>query len=108
MKIKRSQIPNDLPAFFNEHIEPHVEENAAVAAVDTKVSRRQFFKMSGVAGGGLVIGGMALGNSKPAFAQDVAEDVRTLSPYVQITQTVVLPFSPKTLNVVRASRPVCR
>ncbi|MEX2366210.1 MAG: molybdopterin cofactor-binding domain-containing protein, partial [Pseudohongiellaceae bacterium] len=48
------------------------------------VSRRQFFKLSGVAGGGLVLGLALTSGSKKAMAQDAAAGLTTLSPYVQI------------------------
>src|SRR5690606_34903855 len=50
------------------------------------LNRRQFFRLSGVAGGGLVLGGLTAGAAPKARAQDVAAeaDLSTLSPYVQI------------------------
>ncbi|HWK54166.1 MAG TPA: molybdopterin cofactor-binding domain-containing protein, partial [Hyphomicrobiales bacterium] len=50
------------------------------------LNRRQFFRLSGVAGGGLVLGGLSAGIVPKARAQDVAADadLSTLSPYVQV------------------------
>lgn len=72
------QLPMaDLPEFFNE----------LVKAPETglpPVTRRQFMKLSGVAGGGLVLG-LSLGVSRKARAQQAAEgQLASLSPYVQI------------------------
>ncbi|MDT8398733.1 MAG: molybdopterin cofactor-binding domain-containing protein [Pseudomonadales bacterium] len=65
---------SDLPAFFQDITRtPELEL--------PPVSRRQFFKISGIAGGGLALG-LALTGSKQAKAQAGAN--ATLSPYVQI------------------------
>lgn len=47
------------------------------------LNRRQFFKVSGVAGGGLVLG-LGMGSNKQANAQALDEGLVELSPYVQI------------------------
>ena len=47
------------------------------------LNRRQFFKVSGVAGGGLVLG-LGMSSSKQAKAQSLTEGPIELSPYVQI------------------------
>ena len=49
----------------------------------TDLNRRQFFKVSGVAGGGLVLG-LGMSASKHANAQLIAGGPSELSPYVQI------------------------
>lgn len=88
MKLKRDEIPmNDLPGFFNDLVKPAVaDETPAAGAIPATVNRRQFFKITGVAGGGLVIGGMALTTSKAAKAQgnEDEEAVESLTAYVQI------------------------
>lgn len=69
MKVDKDQLPlNDLPEFFHEMVEPSLADGVK-EAINGNVSRRRFFKISGVAGGGLVLGGLALSGSKNAFAQ---------------------------------------
>lgn len=85
MKLTRDQIPmNELPAFFEELVKPSLADDSETTTGLSPVSRRQFFKISGVAGGGLVLGGIAISTSKAAKAQGSEETVQTLSPYVQI------------------------
>jgi isoquinoline 1-oxidoreductase beta subunit len=74
--IKENTLSPELPDFFQEFTKP-TKANAGIP----DVSRRDFFKISGIAGGGLVIG-MAIGNSPKAKAQ--GSELSTLSPYVQI------------------------
>ncbi len=49
----------------------------------TGLNRRQFFKVSGIAGGGLALG-LGMSSSKTANAQALSEASIELSPYVQI------------------------
>ena len=49
----------------------------------TRLNRRQFFKVSGIAGGGLVLG-LGMGSHKQARAQELEGGPAELSPYVQI------------------------
>jgi isoquinoline 1-oxidoreductase beta subunit len=70
---------NELPNFFHEMLkEKAVSPSIGIAA---EVNRRQFFKLAGLAGGGLVLGGPVLA-PKHAFAQSA--ETQTLSAYVQI------------------------
>ncbi|MGY8789515.1 MAG: molybdopterin cofactor-binding domain-containing protein [Pseudomonadales bacterium] len=72
-----SHVAPELPDFFQDLVKsPKMD----IGMPD--VSRRDFFKLSGVAGGGLVIG-LSMGTSSKAKAQSGAE-TSTLSPYVQI------------------------
>jgi len=77
--IKNDHLSPELPGFFDDLV--------ATPKTDIgmpEVSRREFFKISGVAGGGLVLG-LAMGSSPKAKAQAASsDDVSTLSPYVQI------------------------
>jgi isoquinoline 1-oxidoreductase subunit beta len=73
----------ELPAFFQDLVQQ--EQPQTAAAVVPEVSRRGFLKLTGIAGGGLVLGGMAVATSKNAFAQEAAaSDVASLTAYVQI------------------------
>jgi len=56
------------------------------------LNRRQFFKLSGVAGGGLVLG---LGMSAQVGAQAVAADGTVITPYVQILSNGRIKISSK-------------
>lgn len=81
IKTQHQALPlADLPEFFQEMINasdlPEMKQ--------PEVSRRGFLQLSGLAGGGLVLGGFATAGSQRAFAQDAAADVATLSPFVQI------------------------
>ncbi|MDR2212522.1 MAG: molybdopterin-dependent oxidoreductase [Pseudomonadales bacterium] len=71
-------------AFFQEQLKPAAPEAPALPPLN----RRQFFKLSGIAGGGLVLGGVSAGIAPKALAQQAdaaaAVEVHTLSPYVQI------------------------
>lgn len=80
MNMKNTHLPPELPSFFHEL----VGNNDAPVAVSTEVSRRSFLKLSGMVGGGLVLGGFGAMGSRKAFAADAASDVSTLSAYVQI------------------------
>jgi isoquinoline 1-oxidoreductase beta subunit len=81
MNMKNTSLPPELPAFFHEML--GAEQAAAVAATP-EVSRRGFLKLTGLAGGGLVLGGFTVTSSHKALAQEAAADVATLSPFVQI------------------------
>ena len=75
--IKNDHLTPELPDFFQDLVKsPKMD----IGMPD--VSRRDFFKLSGVAGGGLVIG-LSMGTPSKAKAQSGAE-TSTLSPYVQI------------------------
>ena len=67
-----------MPAFF----ERLAFSSETSKQTDSTLSRRAFFKVSGVAGGGLTLG-MALG-IRPAAAQNEASGDAVISPYVQI------------------------
>jgi isoquinoline 1-oxidoreductase subunit beta len=77
----------ELPSFFHDMI--GVDANGFAVAATTpgakplELNRRQFFKLSSIAGGGLVLGGISMGGSKKAFAQ-ASDDAAELSAYVQI------------------------
>ncbi len=75
-----SRSNSQMPAFFEELAVSRDNEKSS-----GKISRRHFFKLSGVAGGGLTLG-LAIGSSQ-GLAQtemaDVAEDA-ILTPFVQI------------------------
>ena len=49
----------------------------------TGLNRRQFFKVSGIAGGGLVLG-LSMASNRQANAQAIDGDLVEISPYVQI------------------------
>lgn len=49
----------------------------------SSLNRRQFFKVSGIAGGGLALG-LSMNSNKQAHAQGLNENLVELSPYVQI------------------------
>ncbi len=70
----------ELPSFFQDLVKGAETAELKLPGVD----RRSFLKLSGLAGGGLVLGGFATMGSRKAFAQDAAADVATLSAYVQI------------------------
>ncbi|MBN4075139.1 MAG: isoquinoline 1-oxidoreductase [SAR86 cluster bacterium] len=74
LSSKQSTFVNTGPK-RSEHSE---QDNANI----TGLNRRQFFKVSGIAGGGLVLG-LGMG-SKQANAQSLTEGSVELSPYVQI------------------------
>lgn len=81
MNMKNTHLPPELPSFFHEL----VGNNDAPVAVSTEVSRRSFLKLSGMVGGGLVLGGFGAMGGRKAFAADAAtDDVSTLTAYVQI------------------------
>ncbi|MES2606117.1 MAG: molybdopterin cofactor-binding domain-containing protein [Pseudomonadota bacterium] len=85
MNMKNPNISlAELPAVFHEMLGN--EPTALLADVKApEVSRRGFLKLSGLAGGGLVLGGMAAAAPKKAFAQEAAtSDAVELSAYVQI------------------------
>lgn len=67
-----------LPSFFSELMNPEKPQQAPLAAVN----RRQFFKISGVAGGGLVLG--LANNASKAQQAEGEEATAILTPYVQI------------------------
>jgi isoquinoline 1-oxidoreductase beta subunit len=80
-KVTTSEL-TQVEAFFEEQLAQGAKPKAPVLP---PLNRRQFFKLSGIAGGGLVLGGMSAGISQKAAAQDAAAaDISTLSPYVQI------------------------
>jgi len=74
--INNDLISPELPDFFQQ-----LRESREASVGMPNVSRRQFFKITGVAGGGLAIG-LAMGGSSKAKAQSSGD--ATLSPYVQI------------------------
>lgn len=76
--IKNDQFSPELPEFFQE-----VAKEPSVGIGIPEVSRREFFKISTIAGGGLAIG-LAMGSSPKAKAQAGSTETTTLSPYVQI------------------------
>jgi isoquinoline 1-oxidoreductase beta subunit len=83
--IKNDHLTPELPDFFQELAGKRGFDNDVDNDVKfgiTDVSRRQFFKISGIAGGGLVLG-LAMGSSPKAKAQSAA-NLSTISPYVQI------------------------
>ena len=83
--IKNDHLTPELPDFFQELAGKRGFDNDFDNDVKfgiTDVSRRQFFKISGIAGGGLVLG-LAMGSSPKAKAQSAA-NLSTISPYVQI------------------------
>ena len=80
MKTKKTDhLAPELPGFFQELTEGKAKQSAQLPPVN----RRQFFKLSGVAGGGLVLG-LSVSKSQDAKAQAASDDVSSLSPYVQI------------------------
>jgi isoquinoline 1-oxidoreductase beta subunit len=82
MNMKHDNLPTaELPAFFQDLVQDPATK-AELKVPD--VNRRQFFKLSTVAGGGLVLGGFGSIAPKRAFGQEAADSVSTLSPYVQI------------------------
>ena len=77
MKLtKNDNLSPELPNFFQE-----LTASPKIEIPD--VSRRQFFKISTIAGGGLALG-LAMGTSPKAKAQAGAAETSSLSPYVQI------------------------
>ncbi len=71
----------ELPEFFGEML----KASELPAIKQPEVTRRGFLRLTGLAGGGLVLGGFATAGSHRAFAQDAAApEVTTLSAYVQI------------------------
>jgi len=71
----------ELPAFFQDL----VKDSRLPELKAPEVNRRSFLKLSGLAGGGLVLGAFGTAAPKKAFAQSTpAADISTLSPYVQI------------------------
>ncbi len=83
MNMKSDQLPMaELPDFFQDM----VEAKQAVAEQALEVSRRGFLKLSGIAGGGLILGAALAGSNKTMAATKKAAGPTetTLSPYVQI------------------------
>ena len=76
----KTTLPPELPGFFHEM----VADKQPATAVTSEVSRRGFLKLTGLAGGGLIIGGFATTTSHKAFAQAASSDVSTLTAFVQI------------------------
>ena len=78
----------ELPAFFQDLIgvdaNGYAVEASAPGARKLELNRRQFFKLSSVTGGGLMLGGVGFSGSKKVFAQTAAEDTASLTAYVQI------------------------
>ncbi len=78
----KTDLPAELPAFFHELVNGTEE-----SAKPLQMNRRGFLKVTGIAGGGLVLGGLAL-DSKHAFAQPPgappAANTSPFVPYVQI------------------------
>jgi hypothetical protein len=90
MKVNNPLPVAELPSFFHEMIGVDANgfavEAKAPGARKLELNRRQFFKLSGVAGGGLVLGGVALtGGSRKAFAQAANNNAGVeLTAFVQI------------------------
>ncbi len=82
MNFKHTDTINmaELPAFFQDILGK--QDSGAIRAPE--LNRRQFFKLSGVTGGGLILGGFGVTGSRKAFAQQADSDTSTLSAYVQI------------------------
>ena len=77
-------IPDvDMPAEFVERIKNY--DQLEDAAVDTNMARRQFLKLSGIAGGGLVLA-FAMGSAPRAQAAHHGgkKEAASLTAYVQI------------------------
>lgn len=68
----------ELPEFFKE-----VFKGSNKATSTTALNRRQFFKISSIAGGGLALG-LSLGQSKKALAQFGSGNLSALTPFIQI------------------------
>jgi len=83
MNMKNTQLPPELPSFFGELVDNTQPQSILADVKAPEVSRRSFLKLTGIAGGGLVLGGMAATAPKSAFAQAPANAVE-LSPFVQI------------------------
>jgi isoquinoline 1-oxidoreductase beta subunit len=82
MNMKITPQLTSTEAFFDEQLS---RQPAPKAPALPPLNRRQFFKLSGIAGGGLVLGGLSAGIAPKAVAQDAAAaGVSTLSPFVQI------------------------
>ncbi|MDR0780274.1 MAG: molybdopterin-dependent oxidoreductase [Pseudomonadales bacterium] len=79
-KVTPSQL-SQVDAFFEDALS---RQAAPQAPVLPPLNRRQFFKLSGIAGGGLVLGGLSAGVTSKAAAAQAPADLSTLSPYVQI------------------------
>ncbi len=67
-----------MPAFFEKT--SYARDDKSLAA---DISRRRFFKISGIAGGGLTLG-MAMGTSQAAAQDGSSVAEANISPYVQI------------------------
>ena len=74
----KTTLPPELPSFFHDIVA------GETAPLSTDVNRRSFLKLTGLVGGGLVLGGFGAMSSRKAYAQQAAADVSTLSAYVQI------------------------
>jgi isoquinoline 1-oxidoreductase beta subunit len=79
--IKSDHLSPELPQFFQDMVAAGDEKSATAGITD--VTRRQFFKITTIAGGGLALG-LAVGGSSKAKAQSGSAEISTLSPYVQI------------------------
>ena len=79
----KTELPAELPGFFHDLV------NGPDAVLKPlELNRRGFLKFTGIAGGGLVLGGLALSGSNNAFAQPPgappAANTTPFVPYVQI------------------------
>jgi isoquinoline 1-oxidoreductase beta subunit len=78
----KTTLPPELPGFFQELVNGPGQETKPLA-----LNRRGFLKFTGIAGGGLVLGGLALSGDK-AFAQPPGApapvNATPFVPYVQI------------------------
>lgn len=85
MNMKHFELPvAELPDFFQDMV---AKSQMATQPADPKaseVSRRGFLKLTGLTGGGLVLGGFSAGASRKAVAQEAASGVSTLTAFVQI------------------------
>jgi isoquinoline 1-oxidoreductase subunit beta len=76
--FKTEQLAAELPHFLKKSAKGPQKAQGL-----PPVNRRDFFKISGIAGGGLAIG-LAAGVSPSAKAQAGSDNLASLSPYVQI------------------------
>ncbi|MEY4641145.1 MAG: hypothetical protein RLZZ227_1139 [Pseudomonadota bacterium] len=84
----KTTLPPELPGFFEELVNGAAPASAAVQPSASKlleIDRRSFLKFTGIAGGGLVLGGFgALGSTKSYGQPPAAPTTANPSPYIQI------------------------
>lgn len=82
----KTELPTELPAFFDELVNGKTDV-LPFKPTGLEMNRRGFLKFTGIAGGGLMLGGMALTGDK-AFAQPPAAtpppNTTPFVPYVHI------------------------